>query len=238
VWINFTADLHQWLCKLKINSTISKHGKTLLKHQGCSHLETTRESLQVRWCLSHTHTHTQVQYVFLTVCCSRSGLWFADGLPCHNDMRFVRRRCIQVSLSLTHRCVCTHTHTHTHTWSCKRRLSDCVPHLSLLLPITHQCFRGGYRCSGIKACLRGLSDKLIPGSSPESFSVSKYCVKLCWEMCQSAIQFHASYPFSYWTEPRSFALATKVGYLHTLSWLAAALAGWPMARHLPGGRLW
>ncbi|KAG1927330.1 hypothetical protein F2P79_024315 [Pimephales promelas] len=40
------ADLHQWLCKLKINSTISKHGKTLLKHQGCSHLETTRESLQ------------------------------------------------------------------------------------------------------------------------------------------------------------------------------------------------
>ncbi len=44
------------------------------------------------------------------LCCSCSGLWFADGLPCHNDMRFVRRRCIQVSVIATlcfaHVCVC------------------------------------------------------------------------------------------------------------------------------------
>lgn len=56
-------------------------------------------------------------------------------------------------------------------------------------------------------------------------------------MCQSAMQFHACYPFSYWFMRRRFALATKVGYLHTLSRLAPTPARQPMALRLPGGRL-
>lgn len=73
----------------------------------------------IHWCHTHTLTHTRsgTVYVFAhCLCCSCSGLWFADGLPCHNDMRFVRRRCIQVSHTLTHRCSDSCASV---TWSCK-----------------------------------------------------------------------------------------------------------------------
>lgn len=34
--------------------------------------------------------------LYFTICLSFSVRWFADGLLCQNDMRFVRGRCIQV----------------------------------------------------------------------------------------------------------------------------------------------
>lgn len=44
----FLADPHQWSCKLKRNTNIDRW-KTLLRHQGFSHIYTTSKLVQVPW---------------------------------------------------------------------------------------------------------------------------------------------------------------------------------------------